>query len=1002
MTTAPPLSASAANAPTKQRGICCFHHTGSIVLLALALTLAIIITAIGAALPAIIGKVIKDTLKDRAPINQDEWTDAQWRQFTNTTRSSSYFIYNLTNLPEVLAGTQKANFAVVGPLQFTRHYIKTGLEYSSDATELSYWETRAYEPIGNTNALLDQVVTVPNTVFLGAMAQVARSIAAAGLAAQNISLPYGVAPGQARLNEQLMYAGVTSSSVMPLLTSQLTNTSSTLVSALKILSVATYVRATYSLAAAQSITPTQVTTLWATADATAPMSFRLPVPIIAGTPAEIAAISRFIDPTSTSTLPYSFLTPTGNQAWLGLVSARCVGPLLATLSAANGLSTNQTQVICAWMGGVSVTAGFETVVMGAAGQIVMGVLNNTAYVPTNFPELALLQYGSGLVVPLTSNNTFQSVVDIMGASAGLLASVNIPKAPEFAVGARDACVKLRLLNATVPLPQCANQATWNARPLTINQTRVFLTKLNGAAGLQAIGALYQLLPAVFANPLAPPALALAAIKANPAYSQYLDLLNSEFIYTDGSNAGQIYAYLHDYIGHMFTGYPGGFESPEAGLFIKSTLRQALFPSTRLSAQGVPYHAITLSRTIQPGNVDEAVRENEWRMVNRKTRVFTGRDDVSKVGTLIAYEGTEQLTSQCLADHYQNDYPIFGPTPNGVGPCSNPTGRASYDWLLMSPPHVIRGSGDGMRWGPEMERDSLASYSNEFERVVHFNYSGEDVEVKGITLRRYKIDKRHFYANITDVNGFQWTAANNPLKNAYFNSTAGNNSVTAPDGIFHAFSVFGGIPLSISQAQFTGVDPAVANRITIDPQNNVLKPGEADNNVDVEFHSGNTMQGQTILQGNFRLTRGEFNFGFYDGLFQGAGADVVYVPYFYAREGSVVDDENADYFKDNVYRNQKLGRNLQLAAVIICPILAVLCILGLIYVCTDPATSGRKDKQPAQFSSASTLHPATQQSSVVMNRQTSAGDIPAGQDGTEPVQYVSAPAGEQTTAPANMV
>jgi len=984
MTTAPPLSASATQPVTKERGICCFHHTGSIVLLVIALTLAIIITAIGAALPAIIDKVIKDTLQDRAPINQDKWTDAQWRQFTNTTRSSSYYLYNLTNLNEVLAGTQKANFAVVGPMQFTRHYVKTGLEYSADESELAYWEMRAYEPIGNTNALLDQVVTLPNTVFLGAMAQVARLVKASTM---NVTLPYGVAPSQNvpglisnfTLNEQLMYAGVTASSVMPLLSSQLTNSSSTLVSALKILSVATYVRASYQLLTAPpaSLTPTQITTMWATSDPSTPMSFKLPLPIIAGTPDEVAAISRFIDPTNNSTLPLSFLTPQGNKAWLGLVSSRCTGPLLAQIAAANGLSTNQTQVICAWMGGVSQTAGFEQIVMGAAGQIVMAQLNNTAYVPQSFPDLAILQFGSGLVIPLTSNNTFSSVVDIMGASAGLLSAVNIEKAPEFAVGANDACAKLRQANR--PVPQCANQAAWQTRPLSINQTRALLT-LQGATALPSIAALYQLLPPIFTSPS--PAATLAGMKASPAFAQYLPLLNAPFLYTDGSNAGQVYAYFHDYIGHLFTGYPGGLNNPESGLFIKSTIRQALFPSSRLSAQGVPFHAITLSRIIDPNDFNAAVRENEQRMVNRKTRVHTGRDDYEKVGTLIAYEGVSQLTSQCPADHYQNDYAV------GAGPCSNPVGRASYDWMFTYPPHVINGSGDAMRWGPQMDRQSINSYSNEFERVVYFNYSGEDVEVKGITLRRYKIDQRHFFANIVDENGYQWTAQTNPLKNAYFNSE------NAPDGIFHAFSVFGGIPLSISQAQFTGVDPAVRNRVTIDPQGNNLQPGDAENRVDIEYHSGNTMQGQTILQGNFRLTKSEFNFGFYDGLFNTSGADVVYVPYFYAREGSVVDDENADYFKDQVYDNQKLGDDLQLAAVIICPILAVLCILGLIYVCTDPARRGHNpNKQTAVFSSASTLTPQPA-GTTQMARQTSVGDLPAGTNGAEPVQY--------TAAPANMV
>jgi len=1003
MSTAPPLSAAASTGePSKQRGICCFHHTGSIVVLALALALAIIITAIGAALPDIVNKVIKDTLRDRAPIDQDNWTDAQWRQFTNTTRTSNYYLYNLTNLPEVLAGREKANFAVVGPLTFVRHYVKTGLEYSADESELAYWEMRAYEPTGNTNQLLDQVITLPNTVFLGALAQVARAVAKAGMDARNITLPYGVAPARVTLDEQMMYAGIASTSVIPLLNGQLTNDSSTLISALKILSVPTYVRAVYQQLIAGGVTAGNITAVWCTGPATpnpfptAFAGFKLPAAIASPLdPTGFAVMTRVIDPTSPVTAPLSFLRPQGNQAWLGLVSARCTGPLLDQISALNGMSTNQTLAICAWIAGVHQTPAFQQVVMGAAQQIVMQQLNNTAYVPTSFTDLGMLQFGSGLVLPLTSNNTFQSVVQIMGPTAGLLANTQIAKAPEFAVGAKDACGKLSAALGR-SLPQCANQAIWDTQPLTIAQTRLMLAALSGSAGLQSIAALYQLLPAIFANPQAPPALAIQAIKANPAYAQYLPLLNQPFIYADGSNAGQLYAYLHDYIGHMFTGYPGGADNPEGGLFIKSTVRQALFPSTRLSPQGVPYHAITLSRIIDPNDFNAAVRENEIRMANRKTRVFTGRDDVSKVGTLIAYEGVEELTSQCPADHYQNDYPV------GQAPCLNPVGRQSYDWMLINPPHVIRGSGDAMRWGPQMDRDAINSYSNEFERVVHFNATGEEVEVKGITLRRFKIDQRHFYHNVTDTNtGFQWTAANNPLKNDYF------FSADAPDGIFHAFTVFGGIPLAISQAQFTGVDPAIKSLVNIDPNGNILQPGEADNMVDIEYHSGNTMQGQTILQGNFRLRRSEFNFGLYNNLFNTSGADTVYVPYFYAREGSVVDDENASYFKDQVYDNQDLAHRLQLAAVIICPVLAVLFILGLIWICTDPAVRGgnNKAKQTAVFSSASTI-PSAQPSSVMVNRQTSAGDLPPGTDNGA-VQYAAAPAEQpatttNTTAPANVV
>lgn len=81
---------------------------------------------------------------------------------------TSFYLWNLTNPQEFLAGTEKANFTQVGPFVFQEFRYKYDIRFSDDASQVSYKEFTKYVQVGGTNASLVTITNI-NPGFLGSL-----------------------------------------------------------------------------------------------------------------------------------------------------------------------------------------------------------------------------------------------------------------------------------------------------------------------------------------------------------------------------------------------------------------------------------------------------------------------------------------------------------------------------------------------------------------------------------------------------------------------------------------------------------------------------------------------------------------------------------------------------------------------------------------------------------------------------------------------------------------
>lgn len=909
---------------TKSSGNPCgLSNTCLLITLVVLSILFLAILIIGALLPTIVWNIMFNELNDRLPIGPDTYNERSWNRFLNTSTNSHFYVYNFTNLNEVLAtGNVKPNFNPVGPVKFKKWYTKFDLEWNQDRSTVSYYEARNYEPLDSTTySLMDEQVVAVNTIYLGGMAQVMRSVAG--------PISNGHQPGYFPngLNEQYFYGGVVTSNVFPTLSSQLLNSSSTLASAFRLGSIKIYFGwSMQRIAATMSLTQAQIVGAWATAAATFAGTQYDGMRLLQALP-ELDKASILVSPSN----PYSFMHSLGNSMWIGAIAGNAT--LRGALMAGNNITLSTFSVVATWIGYTTGTANYTAVVMNEAipATIQSVVPGQPGLVPTTWSELILLQFSTGLVLNVTSPGLYRSVVDMLGASSGLLAATGVPKAPEYAIGAQDFC------NLTSSLAACQKAA--NAPYMTIAMATNLLQFFSGTTNPNALTAyltLAQLLPVIINSP--DMQATYLGLRQNPTYSA---LLNQPFIAaTNGTNAGQLYAYLYGYLGQMFTGHPltrdaMGISTENGGLFFRTSIRSILFGvqkdgSPAMTAQNSQLRAVSLGRELGAQPFAAYLDDYRSQYTNRKFILNTGRNDIYKIGQYEAYQGVSRFWFNCeLVDPYN------------LTTCSTAAGRATNDWQIYGEPENLVGTSNNLQSTPFAVRNqdpipSLTLFIPEISRNVHLNYTSERT-VKGIHLRTYTIDERHLVANIAGYN-----VTTNPLKNEPRYYTA-----RAPNGMAWAFGVFGGTPLALTLPHMLNVDPNVTSRITgqnPDPELHTTA-------ISIEPITGLTMQAQKRLQSNFRITRSELNWNnYYANIFNGAGSDEVYVPYYYVDEHNTVEDQDADYYKDNVGKALDLGDAFQIVGCVVGGFFLIVCIVLLVLFFRRGTKSHSHTESRAQLAS----------------------------------------------------
>jgi hypothetical protein len=188
----------------------CFLSTGFVIGLAL--------IAIGIALPIVIKKAVTTGVTNTVILDPSKMTEESLATYINGTQFQDVYIWNCTNLYDVLTSGAKANFQEVGPITTIRHSLRYNVTWDNDNSKVSYKWLTTYEVVPNSQYLLDQTIIGPNPFYFGVgakvmQAQMAQATcgAAAGTASCRATAQF---PGK-YISEQALTFGFLGGQVLP-------------------------------------------------------------------------------------------------------------------------------------------------------------------------------------------------------------------------------------------------------------------------------------------------------------------------------------------------------------------------------------------------------------------------------------------------------------------------------------------------------------------------------------------------------------------------------------------------------------------------------------------------------------------------------------------------------------------------------------------------------------------------------------------------------------------
>lgn len=550
----------------------------------------------------------------------------------------------------------------------------------------------------------------------------------------------------------------------------------------------------------------------------------------------------------------------------------------------------------------TVTAAIAGQIQGlrAYGGVYSGLVANASnWAPATWADVGALQFGSGFLVGATANRTLVapngigvSIADLPSAQASdplNFGDGNPLKEPIEFFGGLRYYIQTNSGPVNPKWPQNAqlaqlwqmNRALLFANDTTTGRTsetaQIALNIREASALIQLLtadtryygGLLAQLAPLVgkyaasFIGCISPPNNGLLATcingatqAAGTAYDNVSGGLDGTFFrFPPGSPTGQvivtktnwfaIYAYLHLYLGHTFTGTLAemdpqtGVAPQNSGLFVQHTVRELLFGYTNRYGQEMPAIAGPI---LSPDTIQSVIDADYLAHQGREWIQDTGHADINTVGQWIQWEGTEQYQTACDVDD-----------PQRTGEClgRGSLTEAEHNWQVWGEPAILKGSGSSLQIQPFME-DSLdevrqsAFYVGEIRRPVVVEYQ-RDVTVKGIDMRRYGL----------------WLALANATYTYPLNNTEKNQERWyqggVPDGFYSMKSYQGGYSAMVSIAHFGHADPQVWQGCTCDSGDCANWYREEDHATFIDIHplTGLTMQGHKRLQANFKLDAREF-------------------------------------------------------------------------------------------------------------------------------------------------
>lgn len=385
---------------------------------------------------------------------------------------------------------------------------------------------------------------------------------------------------------------------------------------------------------------------------------------------------------------------------------------------------------------------------------------------------------------------------------------------------------------------------------------------------------------------------------------------------DASTAATWVTYLTEYVSEAValpTLFGGAIQDDgtyplNGGLFVRRNVREILHgysDDPLLVATGQSWFGFE-----GPVKANEGIAQAIDIQTGQTAKKFirkTGNGGMSAIGDYVAYKGVEVMT---------NATDIFA----GVCPGAAWVAKdASYGQCKMwREPEVIKGT-HSLQWQPRLDKEDAKDrriYIDKVKRDVQFEYEGE-VDVKGITLRRYRIDPATFEASA------------DPATDKYH---------MVMDGFVDMAPTLGMVPIWLGSPRHY-LNPTERAKISGTTSADWADGGEAELglNLDVEPITGLVMNANQRLQINVHLERAAWG-GFFGKTmyFGGAGSPSVNFPIYWVHEYDTIGDDKADTFKEDVYGNLELADNLQIGLSVVGVLLLLLGVGALIKGLMKPA------------------------------------------------------------------
>lgn len=894
--------------------------------------------------------LIKDAVKNLRrlePSDKSDDPDSRWqRLLLNRDYIDDWYAYNITNPVEFLAGTEAVKYQIVGPYKYTRKVKMYNTSFSSDENFFNhnlYWYFESRE---GADRGTDQIYTL-NIPYLGGMN--------AGNALTENS--------EALSGEISLYALKIGPQTWPAVKSQVVTGSSSLANSLPILSLGAYL--TQSFIELQDVTKCNIP------------SNQLRDQFIskAAVPGGVSSCDgRF----SGWELEFAFPTPSDVESKLWNTSFTTTSVSLASLpgisrwlQALNLSSPTNTQLVDA-RGAIAAAYGLDATQLGAllqkVGVWISTKVTNATYasialtgwtrmiqtqnldpirgvdysaIPNantirnaltvaSWQDLALLQFGSGLVAFAGSNGIYRSFSQINGATALDTTWVG----SEFGSYLFTEDISIVTPDTAAAFTDCdsltGNQlraCMWINLGLNAAQSKAWMDKLALGSAVD-FGTFY------------------GGLLSN--YTAFCANLNAGFGIA-AKSAKVLSHFSFSRLPYWASGLGTAALQFRAGLVIKRSIREIFTgytdPLTVFSGVigGWTSPDDHYSKTVQglyklrtgKENNDEANRMYAWRGVDK----FSNMSDILVAGNLYGASQCSLIMPHKYTNAQRSNCKIWN----------------DEELVDASSVSSVWVNGDGEETVPTTIPNAV--YMTETMRRMDLVYS-TDTTFKGINLRRYLLSPRHWLnasfepSNAKYFMGRQWPDSS-------INVDTSSRLVSqfySPQGTIPIGRLNSGAPLYVTKARFMGCDASLYSGLNVKEADGTsatmgVDSLDYDSYVEIEPLLGYGMQSWKRLQVNawipkswiipsfssFNPLNQVFNFAplpRYKNIFNFVNetnvfAARLFVPMLFNYEGNVIADRDANSFKDSVYMVRDAATIIKPTGIVVGGVVMILAVF-LIY------------------------------------------------------------------------